>query len=261
MNDSKNLVEMKNIHKYFGKVVALEGIDFRVGNNEIVGLIGDNGAGKSTLIKILAGVFPPTSGEMYIRGKKISNRGYSVRKAHQFEIETVYQEKALGEKQSLWRNIFIGRQITNFFGFINVKKEKEETERIMKELIGFRGAGVSADSSVGKLSGGERQGIAIGRAMYFNANLIILDEPTAALSAKEVTKVLNFIRKIKESGRSCIYITHHISDTYSVSDRFVFIDRGEIIGEYKKSEISMEELTEKLLMLSDGDSGKELANE
>jgi len=261
MNNSKNLVEMKNIHKCFGKVVALKGVDFQVGNNEIVGLIGDNGAGKSTLIKILSGVYPPTRGEIYIRGEKISNRRYSVRKAHELDIETVYQEKALGEKQSLWRNIFIGRQISNFFGFIDIKKEKEETDKIMKELIGFRGVGVSADSSVGKLSGGERQGIAIGRAMYFNANLIILDEPTAALSAKEVSKVLNFIRKIKESGRSCIYITHHIADTYSVSDRFVFIDRGEIIGEYKKSEISLEEITEKLLMVSAGNSGKEIANE
>jgi len=256
MNNYKNFVEMKNIQMCFGKVVALKNINFQVGENEIVGLIGDNGAGKSTLIKILSGVFPPTSGEIYIRGKKISNREYSVRKAHDYEIETVYQEKALGEKQSLWRNIFIGRQISNFFGFINVKKEKEETERIMKELIGFRGVGVSADSRVGKLSGGERQGIAIGRAMYFNANLIILDEPTAALSTKEVNKVLNFIRKIKENGRSCIYITHHISDTYAVSDRFVFIDRGEIIGEYKKNEISMEELTEKLLKLSAGNSVK-----
>ena len=255
-NNFTNLVEMKDIYKYFGKVVALNGVNFKVGINEIVGLIGDNGAGKSTLIKILSGVFPPTKGEIYIQGKKISCREYSVRKAHEMDIETVYQEKALGEKQSLWRNIFIGRQITNFFGFISIDKEKEETERIMKELIGFRGAGVSADSRVGKLSGGERQGIAIGRAMYFNANLIILDEPTAALSTKEVTKVLNFIRKIKESGRSCIYITHHISDTYSVSDRFVFIDRGEIIGEYKKNEISIEELTEKLLTVSVRDSGK-----
>ncbi len=261
MNNSKNLVEMKNIHKCFGKVIALKDVNFQVGNNEIVGLIGDNGAGKSTLIKILSGVFPQTSGEIYIRGKKISTRRYSVRKAHEMDIETVYQEKALGEKQSLWRNIFIGRQICNFFGFINIKKEKEETDKVMKELIGFRGAGVSAESCVGRLSGGERQGIAIGRAMYFNANLIILDEPTAALSSKEVAKVLNFIRRIKESGRSCIYITHHISDTYSVSDRFVFIDRGEIIGEYKKSEISLEELTEKLLLVSAGDLGKEMINE
>ncbi len=247
---SDYFVEMKNIYKYFGKVAALNGVNFRVNYNEIVGLIGDNGAGKSTLIKILSGFFPPTSGEIYINGNKIPNNGYSVARSHDLEIETVYQEKALGEKQTLWRNIFLGRQIVNPLGFIDAKKEKVETERIMKELIGFRSKGITADSHVSKLSGGERQGISIGRAMYFNARLIILDEPTAALSLKEASKVQEFILKIKQSGRSCVYITHAIHNTYDVSDRFVFIDRGKIIGEYEKSKISLEELSEKLMTLS-----------
>ncbi|MBA7637469.1 Vitamin B12 import ATP-binding protein BtuD [subsurface metagenome] len=120
----------------------------------------------------------------------------------------------------------------------------------MKDLIGFRGKGISADSVVSKLSGGERQGVAIGRAMYFNADLIILDEPTIALSLREVEKVMNFIRKIKENGKSCIYVTHNISDMYSVSDRIVLIDRGEVIGEYEKDEISLEGLNEKLLKIT-----------
>ena len=117
----------------------------------------------------------------------------------------------------------------------------------MKHLIGFRGVGVSANSKVNKLSGGERQGIAIGRAMYHEANLIILDEPTVALSINETRKVLDFIKKAKDNGSSCIIISHNISETYSVSDRFVFLERGEIVGQYSKSEISLEELTREFL--------------
>jgi simple sugar transport system ATP-binding protein len=245
-NASQSLVKLVDIHKSFGKVVALKGVNFEVGVNEVVGLIGDNGAGKSTLVKTIMGVFPPTSGEIYIRGKRIDAHDYSARKAHELRIETVYQEKALGEKQAMWRNIFLGRQLTNRMGFINVAREKEETLKIMKELIGFRGRGVSADTRVSRLSGGERQGVAISRAMYFDADLIILDEPTLALSLLEVRKVINFIRKIKEAGKACIYITHNISEVHKVSDRFVLIDRGEIVGHYRKEELSLEQLIEKM---------------
>jgi simple sugar transport system ATP-binding protein len=246
-SSSTNLVHMVDIQKNFGKVVALKRVNFEVGVNEVVGLIGDNGAGKSTLVKILMGVFPPTSGEIFVRGKKIDLHEYSAEKAHELRIETVYQEKALGEKQSMWRNIFLGRQLTDALGFIDVTREKEETEKIMKDLIGFRGKGVSADTRVSRLSGGERQGVAIARAMYFDADLIILDEPTLALSLMEVQKVLNFIRQIKTAGKACVYITHNISDVYEVSDRFVLIDRGEIIGKYTKGEIGLSDLIDTML--------------
>lgn len=248
-NGSTDLVKMVNIHKAFGKVVALKDINFEVGTNEVVGLLGDNGAGKSTLIKTIMGVHPPTQGEMYIKGKKIDARHYSAEKAHELRIETVYQEKALAEKQSMWRNIFLGRQITNRLGFIDVKKEKAETERIMKEMIGFRGGGVSSETRVGRLSGGERQGVAISRAMYFDADLIILDEPTLALSLMEVQKVLNFIRGIRDAGKACIFISHNIGHVYEVADRFVLIDRGEVVGGYPRQEISLEELLEKMTRL------------
>ena len=241
------LVEMKNIYKSFGKVTALSDVDFRLNNNEITGLIGDNGAGKSTLIKILSGVLTPTKGEMYIRGKKINFDSYVPIIARGLGIETVYQEKALSENQSLWRNIFMGRPITNKIGFINIKREREETERIMKDIVGLRGVGVLPNTKVSKLSGGERQGIAIGRAMYFNAGLIILDEPTIALSLTESRKVLDFINKLKESGKSCIIISHNISNVYAVSDKFVIFDRGEVVGEYRRNEVSKEELIEKFL--------------
>ena len=250
-------LQMMNIEKYFGMVAALRNINMQVGRNEIVGLIGDNGAGKSTMVKILTGVFRPTSGELYIAGRKIDLSTYSVKKAHEYGIETVYQDKSLGEKQALWRNFFIGRQITRRFGFIDVKKEKELANEIMINTIGFRGRGITVDSTVSKLSGGERQGIAIGRAMHFEAELIILDEPTVALSLKEVQKVLNFVHKIKEGGKACIYISHAIQDVYEIADRFVVLDRGEIVGDLPKRDVTLKQLDEFLLGYAHGLRDKE----
>ncbi len=241
------LVEMMGIYKAFGSVVALQGVDFTVGENEIVGLIGDNGAGKSTLIKLLSGVFPPTKGEIYIKGRKINLKEYSVKKAHELGIETVFQEQALGALQTIWRNLFVGREITNHLGFINITQARQEANRMVRDLFRFKGAGVSADSRVSTLSGGERQGVAIGRAMYFKADLVILDEPTRALSVKEVNKVLDFIRKLKELGKACVYISHTIANIYSVSDRFVILDRGQVVAQYKQKEISEAELNEALI--------------
>lgn len=245
-----SLIKMKNIQKSFGGVKALKGINFEVGENEVVGLMGDNGAGKSTLIKIITGLHPFDGGELYIKGQKINSRRYSVKKAHEIGIETVYQEQALAEKQSLWRNIFLGRQKTNKLGFIKVKEEKEETNEIMRDMMGFTGIGANPDSNIKTLSGGEKQGVAIGRAMHFNADLVILDEPTMALSIQEVEKVLNFIRNIKERGKSCIYISHNIANVYPVSDRFVVLDRGEIVGRYEREKISLENLNKELVELT-----------
>jgi len=243
----ENAVRVEDIEKYFGHVAALKGVSFEVGAKEVVGLVGDNGAGKSTLIKIITGVFPPTKGELYIRDKKVSFKDYNVKQAYKLRIETVYQDKSLGEKQALWRNFFIGRQITNRLGFIKVRKEKEIAQKIMLDMIGFRGAGITVESKANKLSGGERQGIAIGRAMYFDADLIVLDEPTVALSLKEVQKVLSFVKRVKEQGKSCIFITHNIYHVYPVADRFVILDRGEVVATIKKGEVTLKELNEFLL--------------
>jgi simple sugar transport system ATP-binding protein len=245
-------LRMVNIEKYFGLVHALKNINLEIGQNEIVGLIGDNGAGKSTLVKILTGVHRPTRGEIYVAGRKIDPRKYSVKTAHKYGIETVYQDKSLGEKQALWRNFFIGRQITLPFGFINVKKEKEIAREIMLNTIGFRGKGITVDSKVNKLSGGERQGVAIGRAMHFKADLIILDEPTVALSLKEVRKVLNFVHSIKEGGKACVYISHDMQDVYEISDRFIILDRGEIVASISKADISLKDLDSFLLEYAHG---------
>ncbi len=250
-------LRMVNIEKDFGFVKALKNINLDIGKNEIVGLIGDNGAGKSTMVKILTGVYLPTRGELHIAGHKVDLRSYNVKRAHELGIETVYQDKSLGEKQVLWRNFFVGRQITNRFGFIDVKKEKEIASEIMLNTIGFRGKGITVESKVNKLSGGERQGVAIGRAMHFEAELIILDEPTVALSLKEVRKVLNFVHKIKDGGKACIYISHDIPDVYEICDRFVVMDRGEIVGSIEKKDISLKALDEFLLDYAHGLKDKE----
>jgi len=253
--DYVHAVRMENVHMAFGNVVALKDIDLEVGANEIVGLIGDNGAGKSTLIKIITGVLRPTGGRLYIRDELVDPARYSVRRAHDLRIEAVHQEKSLADKQPLWRNLFVGRQITNRFGFIDIKREKEVANRLLLEQIGFRGAGIDAESTVGDLSGGERQGIAIGRAMYFDADLIILDEPTVALALKEVQKVLDFVRGIKQSGRACIYIEHNLAHVHELADKLVVLDRGEVVSVIRRGQMSLPELTRALIELQGAREG------
>jgi simple sugar transport system ATP-binding protein len=243
------IVRLQGVQKFFGPIHALRNINLAIGRNEIVGLIGDNGAGKSTLIKIMTGVMKPSAGRIYVRDQAIDLSEYSVRLAHELSIETVYQDKSLGEKQPLWRNFFVGRQITNRFGFIDIKREKEIAQEILLNTIGFRGVGINVDSMVKELSGGERQGIAIGRAMHFKADLIVLDEPTAALGVKEVRKVLDFVRRIRESGRACVYIEHNLAHVHDVADRLVVLDRGEIVTEIAPREMSVTALTEYLVEL------------
>jgi simple sugar transport system ATP-binding protein len=243
------IVRLEGVQKYFGPVRALSDIDLAIGRNEIVGLIGDNGAGKSTLIKVMTGVLAPTSGRIFVRNKEIDLSDYSVRMAHNLSIETVYQDRSLAEKQPLWRNFFVGRQITNRFGFIDIKREKEIADQILKGAIGFRSAGITVDSTVSNLSGGERQGIAIGRAMHYDADLIILDEPTVALAVAEVRKVLDFVRGIKAGGRACIYIEHNLAHVHEVADRLIVLDRGRIVSEILPRDMTVMELTEYLIDL------------
>ena len=240
----EHLLKMVNIHKSFGEIVALDKINFEVGNNEVVGLLGDNGAGKSTLIKILTGYHSTDKGEMFFKGKRIED--FSVTKARRLGIETVYQEKALADQQVLWRNIFMGREVVNKLGFLNLSKMRKETIKIMKDFMRFTSAAVTSDSVVETMSGGERQGVTIARALYFEAELIILDEPTTSLSLSETKKVLDFIGQIKKEGKSCIFIDHNIYHVYPIADRIVVLDRGSIAGTFLKKDISLEELVERL---------------
>jgi len=245
----ENRLELRNVSKVFGEVQALENINFQLGRNEVVGLLGDNGAGKSTLIKIITGYYQPTSGEIYFDGKKVENLTVSM--ARQMGIETVYQERALADLQSLWRNIFLGRELTNKYGLLDTKKMKLETHRLMTQSMGFTSSAVYPNSKVGNFSGGERQGVAIVRALYFDADIIILDEPTMGLSLKETQKLLNFVRGIREANKSAIFIDHNIFHVYAVADRVVVIDRGRVAGEFVTKEISLDDLMDKMIRIAE----------
>ncbi|TEU14982.1 MAG: sugar ABC transporter ATP-binding protein [Anaerolineales bacterium] len=238
------ILEMENISKRFGEVQALHQVDFAVPHNEVVGLVGDNGAGKSTLIKIVTGYHQPDSGEVYFNGQKVEN--LSVAEARQLGIETVYQERALADLQTLWRNIFMGRELTTRFGFLDVKRMEQETKNLMVGSMGFTSAAVAPDSVVRTFSGGEKQGVAIVRALHFDAELIILDEPTMGLSLSETRKLLQFAQDIKKAGKSCIFIDHNVFHVHSVADRIVVLDRGEVAGDFLTKDITLEQLMDKM---------------
>ncbi len=242
-------LELNNVSKSFGKVKALQDINFQLGQNEVVGLLGDNGAGKSTMIKIMTGYFRPTAGQVLFGGQRIDN--LTVPRARQMGVETVYQERALAELQTLWRNIFLGRELNNRWGFLDVKKMKAETHRLMTQSMGFTSTAITPNSKVGKFSGGERQGVAIVRALYFDADIIVLDEPTMGLSLKETEKLLSFVRDIKAAGKSAVFIDHNIYHVYSVSDRIVVVDRGKIAGEFLTKDITLETLMEKMIHVAE----------
>jgi len=243
------LIRMKNISKSFGEVKSLYQVDFEVAPGEVVGLLGDNGAGKSTLIKIITGYHHPDSGgEIYWKGQKVDS--LSVAKGRELGIETVYQERALAEQQTIWRNIFMGRELTNRVGLLDVKRMRQETQTLMNEMMGFTSAAVNPDTYVQTMSGGERQGVAITRALYFQAELIILDEPTMGLSLSETKKVLNFVGEVKKAGKSVIFIDHNIFHVYPVADRIIVLDRGRVAGQFLKGSLTLEELIDRLYLVA-----------
>ncbi|AEH51170.1 ATP-binding cassette domain-containing protein [Pseudothermotoga thermarum] len=237
---SELLVEMRGISKRFGKVQALKKVDFSVKKQEVVGLLGDNGAGKSTLIKILVGYYQPDEGEIYFEGKRVQFR--SPRESRDLGIETVYQDLALVNLMPLWRNFFLGRELMIKFGpfkFLKIKEMKTQSLKILKDIgITFR----DPDEAVAMMSGGERQAIAIARAIHFGAKLLIMDEPTAALSVGETKRVLEHILEAKKKGISVVFITHNIYHVYEVADRLVILEKGEKIGDYKKDEVTPQQV-------------------
>ncbi len=249
---NKSLLRLENITKNFGNVKVLKEINIEINTGEVVALIGDNGAGKSTLIKVITGVHSPNSGKLFFKEEEVKIK--SVSQSRKMGIETVYQERALCDQQELYRNIFAGREITNMFGFINIKKQRKEAEKILRDYIGFTSEAITVDSPVSGLSGGEKQGVAFGRSLYFDSDLIILDEPTMGLSIQETEKVLNFVRGLKDKNKSAIFIDHNIFHVYGTADRFIILDRGEIVGQFKKEEISRDDLVKKMIELHE--SGK-----
>jgi simple sugar transport system ATP-binding protein len=233
---------MKNITKTFGKVQALDNVSIKVHEKEIVGLVGDNGAGKSTLIKILSGALHADSGEIYFKNRRVSIE--NTRDAIQVGIETIYQDAALVGQLSVARNLFLGREPIKKMGFLrqmDIDYMKGESTKLLQN-IGLKK--INPDSPIVSLSGGERQSIAIARAMFFAAELIILDEPTNNLGVQESQSVLNFVKNTKEAGHSSVFITHNIHHIYQVADRIIILRHGKKVGDVTKQETSIDEITE-----------------
>jgi len=236
------LLEMKEIHKWFGKVYALKGVSFSVYPGEVVGLIGDNGAGKSTLIKILTGVLKADKGEIFFQGKKC--KFFSPKEARAAGIETIYQEQSLAGDLSVTRNIFLGKEFLKKRMFLKLL-DHEKMKKTSIELLSKLGLNLpSVDNEARFCSGGEQQGIAIARAMYFKASLVIMDEPMRNLGIKGKIKVIDFIKMMKKKGVSTIFITHNLYDVYPVADRFIIISQGKKVHDAPKKELSPSKITE-----------------
>jgi simple sugar transport system ATP-binding protein len=234
----ERLIELRNITKSYGRVFAVGGVNLHVDRGEVVGLIGDNGAGKSTLIKMLAGAIKPTSGDILVRGKVEPH--WNAERSRNAGIETVFQDRALCVQQTITRNIFMGRELSNWSGLLDPNRERAEAERLMRE-IGFTSKVFSPDSIVGQLSGGERQGVALARAIFNKADLIVMDEPTTALSLTETEKVFRFVRTVRAGGRSVLFIGHNIHHVFGIAERFVIMDRGAVALQATKAEIGSPE--------------------
>jgi simple sugar transport system ATP-binding protein len=225
-----DLIRMERISKFYGRVQALDSVNFSVGRQEIVGLLGDNGAGKSTLIKVLSGAAPASSGDIIVRGQRADIR--STRDAIALGIETIYQDSALVTQLSIARNLFLGREPLKGPRFLN-RMDGALMERVAGDLLRRVGIGkaIPASTPISSLSGGERQAVAIARAMYFDSDLIILDEPTNNLGVAETQGVLRFVRNARDSGHSCILIAHNIHHVFQVVDRIAVMRRGRIVAD------------------------------
>jgi len=226
---AEELIRMVNITKFYGRVKALEGVNLTVNRGEVVGLLGDNGAGKSTLIKVLSGAIPATDGQIYVRGKLVEMK--STTDAIGNGIETIYQDSALVTQLSIARNLFLGREPTRRPVFLN-RLDLPMMERVASDLLKQVGISknIPASTPIGALSGGERQAVAIARAMHFDSDLIILDEPTNNLGVAETQGVLKFVRTARDTGHSCIFIAHNIHHVFQVVDRIVVMRRGTVVA-------------------------------
>jgi simple sugar transport system ATP-binding protein len=227
---AEELIRMQHINKFYGRVQALTDVSLSVNTHEIVGLLGDNGAGKSTLIKVLSGAVPMTSGEIFVKGRRVEMK--STTDAINNGIETIYQDSALVPQLSIARNLFLGREPVKGPGFLN-RLDQDAMNNVAAKLL--KKVGITKDipptTPIGALSGGERQAVAIARAMHFESDLIILDEPTNNLGVAETQGVLRFVRGARDTGHSCIFIAHNIHHVFQVVDRIIVMRRGRVVAD------------------------------
>lgn len=245
------IIEMKNIEKHFGNIIALAGVSFDVRPGECHCLLGDNGAGKSTFIKTMSGVYKPTAGEILFEGRPMSFS--TPRDAMEAGIATVFQDLAMIPLMSVTRNFFMGREPSKGFGpfkRLDIEQMNAITMAKMREMgINLR----APDQAVGTLSGGERQTVAIARAVYFGAKILILDEPTSALGVRQTSNVLATIDKVRKQGVGVVFISHNVRHAMAVGDRFTVLNRGKTLGTAKRGEITAEQLQDMMA------GGQELA--
>jgi len=256
MMEATPAVELRDISKYFGTVVALEHVSIAANYGDVHCLLGDNGAGKSTLIKIISGVFEPDRGEYLFEGESV--RFSSPRDALDVGIATVYQDLAMIPLMSISRNFFLGSEPTKGWGPLK-RFDLEFADRVTREELGKMGINVrDTQQAVGTLSGGERQSVAIARAVYNGAKVLILDEPTAALGVKEAGVVLRYIAQARARGIAVIFITHNVHHAYPIGDRFTILNRGSSYGTFLKKDVSREQVVE---MMAGGQELEELGHE
>jgi len=250
------LIEVENVSKYFGNVIALKDVSMTVHAGEVMCLLGDNGAGKSTLIKIISGVYPPDEGRFLVEGRPV--RFTSPRDALDAGIATVYQDLAMIPLMGIARNFFLGSEPRRGWGPF-ARFDTALADRVTRDELAKMGIRVRDTSQpVGTLSGGERQSVAIARAVYFGAKVLILDEPTAALGVKEAGVVLRYIAQARARGLGVVFITHNVHHAYPIGDRFTLLNRGRSSGTFRKAEISREEV---VAMMAGGEELEELSHE
>ncbi|EPE98315.1 MULTISPECIES: ATP-binding cassette domain-containing protein [Rhizobium] len=240
-----NLLELHNISKSFGALTALRNLSFHIGEGEVVGLLGDNGAGKSTTVNLISGIHKPTDGYLSVDGKKTA---FTCRSdSADAGIETIYQHTALVDSLSITRNIFMGRELTDRFGFLRQREMREIAMEVLQNAVHISGID-SPDTLVGNLSGGQKQAVAIARAVYFKKRVLLLDEPTSALSVRETEALLNQVLKLKAENVSSVLVTHNIYHAYQVCDRFVIMSHGTKVFDVDKADTTINQLTEYVVL-------------
>ncbi|MFN0193302.1 MAG: ATP-binding cassette domain-containing protein [Aestuariivirga sp.] len=239
------IIHVKNLHKWYSGVHALKGVNLEVRRGEALGLVGDNGAGKSTLINILSGLHHQDDGEVLLEGAPVNIR--NPKDAMALGIETIYQYNSMVPIMTIARNVFIGREPVKFsiggIGWLDQKRMRDESVKAIADVdLHLR----SPDAVVGELSGGQRQGVAIARAMHFKSKVMILDEPTNHLSVKETAKVIGFVQGLKAQGVTAIFISHNMHHVFACCDRIVAMALGQVVFDKPVRETSIEEVSEKL---------------
>lgn len=235
------LLELRDVNKQYGLNKVLNDVSFYVGKAEIVALLGDNGAGKSTTVKTISGVVQPDSGTMLWDGKPVALNSHT--DAAELGIETIYQDTALVDSMTIARNIFMGRELVGPLGFMRLNEMRDIAAHVLKTIVAIEGID-SPDKLVGNLSGGQKQAVAIARAVHFKRTLLVLDEPTSALAVRATEALFDYLRSLRSQGLSSVLVTHNLYDAYRICDRFVVMGHGEVVFQATQKETSVQELTE-----------------